>query len=136
MPIRLLSLTWPIWSAVAAQLIAAGDATVWGQGSMRAWCIIGSLMGAMGALYFTSAKQEVGPSTLVRLMAAKFVISAICGMLATPLLLRWRGLPLDPDWLMGASGAVALVAVSAIHVILPRVEKAFAKKADQLVDKE
>lgn len=86
---------------------------------LRYTCIIGAVGGAIISIAMFSTPR-------FRPMTAKFVVSAVSGSMVTPAIMRMFYMPLDTDWILGASCVVAVCAYSVIQVLAPLVPMAVA----------
>lgn len=91
---------------------------IWDKAQLRIWCLIGSMMGA-----FLAIAVIPSPNALVgnyhRRLAMKFASSMILGVAITPIVIRWRGWPVDTDVVMAASCGVAMLAVGTLSALYP-----------------
>lgn len=93
------------------------DSAILDKGQMRLWCIIGSVMGAFLAIAILPSRESQG--NYHRRLALKFASSMILGAGVAPILIRWRGYPVDSDVLIFVSMTVALLAVGTISAAYP-----------------
>jgi hypothetical protein len=87
---------------------------------LRTACLTGSFLGAFLAicLWPTTAADTV---MSIRQVGAKFLASAITGVAATPMMVRWMGWSLDTDILVGAAFIVSFLSVGVIHRAAPLI---------------
>lgn len=133
MPHRLLSGPIEIMlSAFTAMLAAAGgiddlaSPAIWDKSQLRIFCILGSLAGAFLSIALFPPKD--GGTNMQRKLAIKFLASGICGVLFTPMFIRWMGLKVDVDSVLCISGIVAISGVSIVSSIMPAIERRFVTK--------
>lgn len=86
---------------------------------LRYSCIIGSLGGALISIAMFKTPH-------FRPMLAKFLVSSISGIMATPAIMRLSRATLDTDYIMGGALVVAIVSYSVIQVLSPLVPQAVA----------
>jgi hypothetical protein len=85
---------------------------------LRAWCLAGSVGGAgLSCLLYRFNTEDT--HALIRLVAARFVASAIVGVSGTPLVARYMGWELTVDNVLAASTATAFLGVSFLEAVTP-----------------
>lgn len=113
---------------------------VWDTASLRMYCLIGASLGGVLAVSLMPDKRSkecVQDADSIfnnpaRKMALKFFCSAICGVLATPLILRKYAMPLDSDYVMCVSGFVSAASIGLIWIFMPFAEAYARRKAKRL----
>lgn len=138
MPLRLLH--GPVSDLTAAALsmmmLAASSVidgisngqTIYDNGQYRMFCLIGAIGGAFLAVAIFPPRETEG--NYARRLAIKFFSSGVAGCLFTPVIIQWRSWPVNVDTVLAVSGAVALVAVSLIHALVPLFVRRVLKRID------
>lgn len=125
MPLRLLThLEVPFAALVTLVAAAAGiddltSVAIWDKSQLRLWCIVGSIFGAFLAVGILPSHERHGNYS--RRLAIKFVASFMCGIVLTPIVIRWRQWPVDSDVVMCVAFIVAMLAVSLISAGYPHL---------------
>lgn len=91
--------------------------------ALRAWCIVGSIIGA----WIMISCFEKAPLTAKNL-SMKFVSSAASGLVFTPAFIHYSGLPKTVDIVAGVSTLVSIFAISVLTQMGPSVVKFFKRK--------
>lgn len=102
--------------------------TIYDNGQYRMFCLIGALGGAFLAVAIFPPKEREGNYS--RRLAIKFFASGVAGCLFTPIIMSWRGWPVNVDTVLAVSGGVALSAVTLIHSLWPILVRKFTGKID------
>lgn len=89
-------------------------------------CVVGAAIGAFLTIAMFPADVDL-ERKVIRRLALKFGGSMLGGIGLTPGLIEWCKLPNSSDSLLGISLLVAVFAVSALHVIAPRLERIIDK---------
>lgn len=90
---------------------------------LRLYCIIGALGGGWLSVWmFPPPKDGIRP------FAGKFSCSAIASIMFSPALMRKFGIPLDPDFILAASGCFGLVAWALIQLGVPLILRIFMRR--------
>lgn len=98
------------------------DQTIWADTSLRAWCVIGSILGGTLAICIWLPDTQLGNEWLLRRILIKFLGSSISGLLFTAPALIYFGWRVNVDNVLSCSGAVAFSSVWLIHKLMPKVE--------------
>lgn len=107
---------------------------IWDKSQLRLWCMLGSIGGAFLAVAVLPSHENTGNYT--RRIAMKFASSGIAGLIFTPIVIRWRGWPVDSDVVLAVSATVALLAVGTISMLYPIWVKWILGKAAALSKEE
>lgn len=99
------------------------------------FCLIGSGIGAILSVALWMPPDDALPKTFVRRILVKFGTSMLSGAVASPFLLERYGGQMGlkpgeiptPALCLAVSAFVAVVAVAAVHLAAPVVEKRFKK---------
>ena len=111
-----------IAQAAAALVALSTGESVFDDLRLTSLCVLGSMLGAFLAVaVFTPHDSD--ESKNVKLLALKFAASMICGIAFSPWAIRYFSLALSSDVVIGASAAMAAVAIWIIHMATPLVEK-------------
>lgn len=89
---------------------------------LRLICIAGTLAGSVVSVFLMPPKVNIEkPTAAVVAMALRITASGLAGILFAPAVIRYFKIPLDTDWVLSASGAVAIVALGILKLIVPLV---------------
>lgn len=103
--------------AVTAGIDDLSNVAIWDKSQLRLWCLLGSLGGAFLTVAILPSHEHTG--NYARRLALKFASSSIAGLIFTPIVIRWRGWPVDSDVVLAVSAFVALISVSTISALYP-----------------
>lgn len=107
---------WTVMIAAADSLSKFGTEVIYDKMQFRVACFIGASVGALvNTLAVPPSEKNKGNG--VRPMSAKWLVSWGCGMILTPIILRYFQLPADVDMCVGVSGALAIGGVSGVYWI-------------------
>lgn len=141
MPHRLLSAPLEVMLAWFYALVAAAagiddlaSVAIWDKSQLRLWCLLGSLGGAFLAVAVLPSHELTG--NYARRLALKFVSSGLAGLIFTPIVIRWRGWPVDSDVVLATSAAVALLAVGTISAVYPAWLRFIASKVKKAAEEK
>jgi len=115
--------------ASAAVVVAAPPAVgghspqIWDSSRLLALCFLGAICGTVVRVFWSpvppAATEE--PRVMVRLLAGKATVSMICGLVATPMALRYMQWQPEADLLVAVSASVAFVGDLLVIPALVRV---------------
>jgi hypothetical protein len=120
---QMFALLGLLQGVAAATLLAAGPAgqaivqgngqiDVWGNAQLLGICFLGSSLGTTLKLTFFPIPELHGLTgiTLVRILAGKATVSMVCGLVVSPMALRYMEWTHDRDTLIAVSTAIAFLA--------------------------
>jgi hypothetical protein len=81
--------------------------------ALRVACLIGSMMGAVLSATIFPIVADTTPK-MTRLVAVRILSSLIGGVIFTPIILRYLGISVDVDLVVGISGLVAFMSVAVL----------------------
>lgn len=84
--------------------------------TLRLYCLLGALGGGVLAVLLTGGAG-------FREMAGKWTVGVLSGLLFTPWIIKVFSIYPSPDYIVAASGAVALLAWGCLHKLLPVLER-------------
>lgn len=124
--------------ALLAQTAAAGVATSDGavfleNSKLLAWCIIGCISGAFLKVGLFPPKRGTDERNL-RQLSFEFAMAILAGFCLTPMSFHYTSLPRTPEFALGISCLVAIVATGVIHAVAPYIEKVAINRAKHSVD--
>lgn len=99
------------------ETITTLDVSVLEDAILRAYCIIGSIVGAWITLSMYSSKLTVAQ------FITKFIASMGTGVMLTPMILYYTNLPKKVDIIAGVSTLVAIFALAVLATLTPTVTK-------------
>lgn len=107
-------------------LIAAqgGESGLMDHEQLRAWCVVGSVMGAAVSVMFTPPKN-------MRVGAFKWLGSVFTSFMFTPAVFHWMGIDRSVDTVLPVSGLLAFLAwyiLKGVQIIGERWVKRFLEK--------
>lgn len=90
---------------------------------LRSVCVLGAIGGAILNLgIYPSPKPGIGP------MAWKFTASVLCGVVLTPMMVRWTGVTPNFDTLAFTSFMMAISGVGLVVKLIPAVQRLIFSK--------
>lgn len=124
------------YSGEGPVLLARDEASeqVWDSFRLLTLCLIGATCGTMAKLAWrpTDSVNTATGQILIRLLAAKAVISMVCGLIVTPVLLRYMEWRPEPDVLVFLSGVVAFTGDVTIAPLLTLWQQWLLEKERQI----
>lgn len=104
--------------AVLVQHAVGGE---WSERELWAWCLVGSSLGSLVGLSIWPPKRHIPFAQAVQRIAAKYVCSLAAGAAFSPMLIDLWGVPPEPQWIVGVSGAVSSLGLGLLHVAMPTI---------------
>lgn len=111
-----------IMEAMAAVAVVAGSSSIMGNSKLRAWCVIGAVMGGTLAVCIWMPKNMT-PSATFRELLIKFTGSTLLGLSLGPWLTRCCEITIDEDGVIVIPAMLAAFGVWVIHMTIPVCEK-------------
>ncbi len=106
-----------------AAAAAAAEQTIMGDATLRMYCIIGSVTGAVLAVTVFLPSGDSDSKQFIQNLAVKFAASSAVGVLAGPFVIRYFDFAVDADMVIGISGGLAATGVWMLHIAMPLLER-------------
>lgn len=118
--------------AQAAAGAALVDTPVWEKADLRAYTIIGCVIGSFLSVIIFPPE---GGAHAVRNLGIKFFTSLSLGVLFTPLIIRYFDMPRDVDIAMAIGGGWSIFSAGVVHKVAPYIERFAVARAEALSGK-
>ncbi len=109
--------------AAAPPAVGGHAPQIWDSSRLLALCFLGAICGTVVRVFWSpvppAATEE--PRVMARLLAGKATVSMICGLVATPMALRYMQWQPEADLLVAVSASVAFVGDLLVIPALVRV---------------
>lgn len=122
--------------AIAASPEPAGAAQrqIWESSQLIAYCFIGATFGTIAKIAIRPSKELASGSVveLAWILACKASVSMACGLMATPMLIRYLGWTAEPDSLVAMAAAVAFMGDATLIPILVSIQQRIADRSSAI----
>lgn len=119
---------------VAAAAAAADQAPleaavgIFSESTLRAWAVIGAVLGSMLSVAIAPPKPESTTAELLRSLLFKGVASISGGIIFTPIAFKYTALEVTVDMVLSVSGVMSFLTTSILHRLVPVIERAVAAR--------
>lgn len=119
----------------AAATIAQSDMAISANAVLRAWCVIGAVIGGTLAVLIW-APEDPASKIGFRMVLVKFLAATLLGIMCGPVACRYTDAPINEDWVMFVAGSIAFSGVPVIHKTAPIIGKLWEKFVERWITKK